>query len=398
MEPHKAAPRLHGRHGASWRAALGGGHSHPRRNLAGSSSRAPGPLTGSTVAAEEACSAAPELLPMRPTRWPAGEVAPRAGRAQEPPTQDTGVGRAGDGQGHPSLSLGQGCPPTLARPAETLRRGLQQGRGTRYLVELFDPPDQVRIAEEFSKQASLQRGAGESMSAAAGALTCPRVLGLVWGGGAEAGSLLQAGVHSPPPGTSSQCGGTWVRSGVAPETSAQGRAARSFHPTPRTPVPPWANHHLPGKSECAGRGPDCRGAEETGYAGERGPRPQVRANSLTEARFPQNPGVGAGRPAVDQRGLPERPRTAAQLPARRGASLLPRAPAGEGCPADSAEACTRPAAPGWTVHSQGVAAGVTPSALAGGGWPRGGRTLSHASLFSEAAFTARPQINHLSSH
>lgn len=206
------------------------------------------------------------------------------------------------------------------------------------------------------------------------------------GGGAEAGSLLQAGVHSPPPGTSSQCGGAPGSDRCGSRDVSTGKGCQTTpHPTPRTPVPALANHHLPWKDECAGRGPGLpQGREETGHAGERGPRPQVRANSPHRSSFPQNPGVGAGRPAVGSGGLPEEAQDSHQLPARPWALASPRARRG-GLPRWTLLRLAHgPADPGWTVPQGGRSRGHTVRA--------GGAGAGHAvgALYRMRACSVKP--------
>lgn len=150
--PGVAAPRLHGRPGASRRAAPGRGLQPPLGNPGGRSSRPEGPEGGAGRSAGTGPS--PFWRPRPPGR--AQERRPRT-----PPV----CGGQGGGQGRPSLSLlGQGRPthtfsahhvPPSARPAGTPRNGLQGGppQGRAHATLLSSSILRIRygLLEEFSK-------------------------------------------------------------------------------------------------------------------------------------------------------------------------------------------------------------------------------------------------------
>lgn len=276
-------------------------------------------------------------------------MAPGAGRAQEPPPRTLPVrGGQGDGQGCPSLSLlgqGRAPPPPPGKASRDPEEGAPAGVGTRYLVELFDPPDQVRVAGGVLEVDVICEGGRGRACQPCGALTRPRVL-------ATGAGELRQGRCSRPASTARplehlrSAGGHLGRMGVAPETSAQGRAARP-HPTPphAHQSRPWQTTTFPGKTNAlvgvldshgGGRRP---GTQESGVPGLRsGQTPP------TEVRFPKTLGWAQGGLRWDRGACPRRPRTATRPPAASPAvgPRLPAGPQGMAAPLDSAEACTRP--------------------------------------------------------
>lgn len=140
--PARAANKVAGRRGG---AAPGAGAFC--RDRAPSSNREPAP------------SAAPGLEGLRSTR-PSVERAGRWAGASSAVTP-------GSGASYPESS----CPlhPPLSEasrdPEEGAPGGPPAGMGTRYLVELLDPPDQVRVAGGVLEVDVVCKGSGESMSA-----------------------------------------------------------------------------------------------------------------------------------------------------------------------------------------------------------------------------------------
>lgn len=279
----------------------------------------------------------PEPLPMRPTRWPAGEVGWLPGleglRSPHPGHCQCGAGREmGRGILHSHSSV-RGAPPHLGKASRDPEEGAPAGTGTRYLVELFDPPDQVRIAGGVLEVDVVCKGGGGRACQPCGALTCPRVLAM-GAGELRQGRCSRRASTARPLGHRRSAGGHLGQIGVAPETSAQGRAARP-HPTPphAHQSRPWQTTTFPGKTNALAGVLDCRGGgRRPGTQGSGVPGLRSGQTPLTEVRFPKTLGWAQGGLRWDRGACPRRPRTATSCQPGRGPSP-PRAPAGEGCPA-----------------------------------------------------------------
>lgn len=204
--PGVAAPRLHGRPGASRRAAPGRGLQPPLGNPGGRSSRPEGHGLSPAVAARSAGWGVLQGQAPPPSGGHAHR-SPGGWKGSGAPAQDTaGVRRAGgrsgasfpltprSGASYPHLFCPP-CPPlgqASGDPKEWAPGRTPAGAGTRYLVELLDPPDQVRVAGGVLEVDVVCKGGAvgaESMSAVRSP-PLPRVL---------AGGGSMSAVRSPPP-------------------------------------------------------------------------------------------------------------------------------------------------------------------------------------------------------